>query len=570
MTFLVAVSYNQPLQVTQMPSPVLESAFRRVIPAKECCRKARAIFLFLLSPGLVSSPRLAVGQSPTNREQPTAEYEETWRMVRRGDCQGALHRLQSLTERTPSFYKAFNLMGVCYDRLGDHPKAAQAFLQALKIESRFEDAHVNLGANYVTQGRALDGMAEFKKAIELNPGSVSAFYDLGYTELEQGDPKGALEPLQKAHRLAPQEMTIVLALMRASLGIGRVEEALDYANEISRHQPADPKMEMQVGLDLLSSKQWNAAKTHLSAAAKLDPDLRSKLLGSGEQAFDDGKYEEALCLLNAVRGYLPASAMRCSMAGACYYHIQNPALAVEEVQQAIRLDPQNEQYYIQLAQVFLDYDTPAPAVLLLQSATTRFPSSEQIRFVLGVAYMKSSQFTEARKCLEEIQTTRPGDPLLLDALAVVYEGTDDWNLLVKLGESMKIVEGQQYKGDYYQAEAYFNLFRGQNDHYPRIMELLKESLSLEPNFPQSRFLMGRLLIELGSYGEATESLNRAIALDPNLAGAYYSLSISYARLGERQKSSEALDKFRRISEQIKASEKSLQYDTVDGMRSRTQ
>jgi tetratricopeptide (TPR) repeat protein len=93
---------------------------------------------------------------------------------------------------------------------------------------------------------------------------------------------------------------------------------------------------------------------------------------------------------------------------------------------------------------------------------------------------------------------------------------------------------------------------------------------LEPNFPQSRFLMGRLLIELGAYGEATESLNRAIALDPNLAGAYYSLSISYAKLGERQKSSDALDKFRRISEQNKATEKSLQYDTADGMRSRTQ
>jgi predicted Zn-dependent protease len=366
---------------------------------------------------------------------------------------------------------------------------------------------------------------------------------------------------EETRSIASQAQSSLLALIRASVANGKISEALGYADQLSRSRPKSSKLEIQVGLMLLEAQQWSVAEAHFRAAASADQAARSELVALAEQAFDDGKYQGALCLLDSVNALLPPTASRYSMIGACYYHLQNPAQAVNAVQEAIRLEPGNEDYYIQLAQIFLDYNTPAPAISLLEHAKTRFPSSKRMGFALGVAYLKNSEFGEARKQLEESRLARSSDPLPLHALAVLYEGTSDWDRLRPIGQQLATVAGYEFEGYYYQAEADYYIFQGQAGRNSRIKEMLQESARLDANYAPSRVLLGKLLIETGADLEAVDSLQRAIALDPNLAGAYYSLSIAYHKLGDFRRSSEAMEKFHQVEQANKASEKSLSYKT---------
>jgi tetratricopeptide (TPR) repeat protein len=120
---------------------------------------------------------------------------------------------------------------------------------------------------------------------------------------------------------------------------------------VSETQAGNPGSELRTGLALLRAERWSAAQSHLRSAAGADANVRKQLASLGEEAFSGARFKEALTLINSVVDLVPDAAPLHSMAGACYYNLQNPALAVKEVQQAIRLKPENEDYYIQLAQV---------------------------------------------------------------------------------------------------------------------------------------------------------------------------------------------------------------------------
>lgn len=502
---------------------------------------------------------------PSVDRQSITHYEKAVEQVRQRNFQEAIKHLESSTQRAPHFYQAFSLMGVCYERLGDHEKANLFFRQALKINPRFDEGHVKLGANHVTQGRVSEGIAEFKKAIELNPRSVSAFFNLGYTELKHGDPARAVEPLKKAYGLSDPDPSVFIILVGALIKTGQIDQALRYGEDLLRLKPPDPQLQMHVGLVFLHSGQCEAAQRYLRAGAKADSVLRDQVMRLSENAFDERRYGEALCLLNVVREFVPDPAPLHSMAGACHYHLQNPALAVEEVQNAIRLDPGHEEYYIQLAQIFIDYSTPKAAVQLLEAAVGIFPSSSRIRFVLGVACIKASQTRKAERYLRESLRIQSRNPPTLRALVVLYEGESRWGSLLEVGELMVEFQDLQHEGYYYQAISFYNLFRDQPDRLLQIKTLLRKSLALESNFAPSHLMLGKLLREQGSYAEAVESLKRAIALDPESVGAHYNLARAYRELGETQKSAQMRKMFEileRKAAKNKGRDKVLFYETL--------
>jgi tetratricopeptide (TPR) repeat protein len=83
-----------------------------------------------------------------------------------------------------------------------------------------------------------------------------------------------------------------------------------------------------------------------------------------------------------------------------------------------------------------------------------------MRYVLGVACLRSSKYVEAERYLTESLRLDPKNPLALRALAMLYEGESQWAALLKLSESMLDLPDIRAEGYYYQANADFNLLRG--------------------------------------------------------------------------------------------------------------
>jgi len=491
------------------------------------------------------------------------EYQQALEEVQHGDFKEAVVRLESITARAPQFYRAYDLLGTCYEHLGNHQLAQGAFLNALKINPNFYEAHVNLGANYVSQGRIQEGLAEFRRAIDLNPGSASAYFSLGYTMLRQGQAVQAIVPLRKAHTLSPRDPAVLPTLVTALLKAGRSDEAIRYTEEAFQAESPNSTLLFNLGLAFLGAQRCGSAQKYLSVAAGADPALDERLWTLSEKAFDEKEYAKTLCLLAVVKKFVPDSAALHSLAGACHYQLQNPQLAVEEVQRAIHLDPRNEEYYIQLAQVFVDYNTPEAAILLLEPALKLFPNSPRIRYALGVACMKGGQANKAEQYLTESLQMNPRDTSSLRALAELYEGDRKSDKLMRVAETLTELPNLKHEGLYYQAEALYNLYRDQPQYFVQIDDLLQRSIALESRFAPSYILLGKFLLERRAYSEAVQALQQGIALDPDSEGAYYNLAIAYGKLRENQKQAEAWAKFQLLSQQRKkAPSKKLYYEVV--------
>ena len=520
-------------------------------------------FLGLLILTLQSQSIFSRGLSSSAKTGVESEYQKALQEVGERDYRAALRDLEAIIRQAPHFYQAYNLMGVCYERLKDHAKARQAFLKAVEINPRFDEAHVNLGANYVSDGQVSEGVQEFKKAIELNHRSVSAFYNLGSTELADGHAERAVIPLEKAYRLSRNDPSVLPTLVTALLRTGQADRAAQYASEAPPTHQLDPELSFQLGLAFVNGRRCEAGQPFLSAAARSNGQFKDRIGGLSEQAFDNGEYDRALCLSNVLLGSGADSAALHSMAGACHYHLQDPARAVSEVQKAIRLEPNTQEYYIQLAQIFIDFNTPDAAILLLEPALKLFPSSARVRFVLGFAYLKSEHVEKAEQYLKESLEIDHNNGPALAALAELYEKMLQWGSLSDVAKSMLQIPDRRYQGYYYEAEAKYNFFQRHPDHFSEVEALLAKSIALEPKSASSHLLLGKLLIEKNSYAEAVESLNRASALDPDLAIIYYNLAVAYRKMGEGQRSAEALQKFQQAAQKAQNSPpRKLLYNVV--------
>jgi Flp pilus assembly protein TadD len=69
----------------------------------------------------------------------------------------------------PKYVKAYNGLGVSYDRLGDSSSAVQAYQAALALAPQQAYLHNNLGYSYLMQGNPDRAIPAFQKAISLSP-----------------------------------------------------------------------------------------------------------------------------------------------------------------------------------------------------------------------------------------------------------------------------------------------------------------------------------------------------------------------------------------------------------------
>ncbi len=137
---------------------------------------------------------------------------------RRGEFGKALGAYEQALALEPGSASAHNNLGTLYlamflrrknqDLL---VKAMDAFNQALGRNPRMESAYNGRGTAHKFSGKNEEAVADWQKAIELNPGYIDPYFNIGITYLEKGKPKEALRYLNSclarhADSLSPAEL----------------------------------------------------------------------------------------------------------------------------------------------------------------------------------------------------------------------------------------------------------------------------------------------------------------------------------------------------------------------------
>lgn len=91
------------------------------------------------------------------------------------------------------------------DELGDLPGAIADYNKAIEINPNHADAYNNRGNTRYKLGDQQRAIAEHNKAIEINPNYADAYYNRGAARNALGDNQSAIADMQKAAQLFQQQ-----------------------------------------------------------------------------------------------------------------------------------------------------------------------------------------------------------------------------------------------------------------------------------------------------------------------------------------------------------------------------
>jgi tetratricopeptide (TPR) repeat protein len=135
--------------------------------------------------------RLAAAQFPQSQTIAIA-LAKTLRSM--GEPAEAVRTLQEFAARQPKpGWEVLSLEGILQDEQGRHSAAESAHRAAISAAPERSDLHNNLGYNLLTQGRPDAAIAEFQRAIELDPKSEIAHNNLATALARSGSREAIAE-----------------------------------------------------------------------------------------------------------------------------------------------------------------------------------------------------------------------------------------------------------------------------------------------------------------------------------------------------------------------------------------
>src|SRR6476469_7558765 len=121
----------------------------------------------------------------------------------------------------------FNAGGMKALEEGKYEAAVQSFTKAIAADSKDYFAHFNLGLAYGLLNRDVEGIAEYRKTLELQPRLYEAELNAAILLMRQKDPAEALPLLEDAVSQKPGEPRPLAFLAEAQLQTGAADKAAE-------------------------------------------------------------------------------------------------------------------------------------------------------------------------------------------------------------------------------------------------------------------------------------------------------------------------------------------------------
>jgi tetratricopeptide (TPR) repeat protein len=194
-------------------------------------------------------------------------------------------------------------------------EAIQRTLHALGLAGSTAPERGETAEELVTRGKALNSQKKhaealplFQRATQLDPSSLDAWYDLGYTFVCIGEHlQEALTAFEKALTLDPNILMAWNNKAFALLRLGRNQEALDATERAIALDPNDALAWVNKAGALVSLKRYQEALAAAEKATTLDPNDAAAWGNKGAALTGFKRYEEALTALDRALALQPSS-----------------------------------------------------------------------------------------------------------------------------------------------------------------------------------------------------------------------------------------------------------------------
>lgn len=303
----------------------------------------------------------------------------------------------------------------------------------------------------------------------------------------------------------------------------------------------------QKGVTALEEGHVSAAEDYFRAALKLDAKLAPAMLGLADVSVRHKDMKGAGSYLQQALAAAPANAA-VQTAWGHYLTVQKQYPQAEAVlKKDVATHPADARARIELANLYLlGMRKPQQAIPLYREALKINPSHMRAHYALAGAFQATGQYEPAVQEMEAAVRLAPQDPVMLQALGVLYESRREYDKA--LGAFAQALHAQP---NYFPAHVNRGGIFLQQGKPGQALEEFKQATHIAPKDPAGYLGMGQADEASFQPDAAREAYKWAFQAAPNFAPAYNNL----AWLDAQQK--------QHLDEALSAAQKAVALDPKD-------
>lgn len=304
---------------------------------------------------------------------------------------------------------------------GKYDAAVEAFTKAIAADPKDYTAHFNLALAYTFLHKDPEGIAEYRKTLELKPGLYEAQLNGGILLMRQKDPADALPLFEGAVEQKSKEYRPRYYLAEAQLQTGAAEKADENYRLALELDPKSANAELGLAHALAQQGKLSDADPHFRQAAQLDPKYREYLLELAEFYEKNKQAPEAI----AIYKEFPDNVAAQEHMGELMLENKQYAEAIPRLESAYAKDP-TQANRAALAASYIFAGQLEKATPLLEQAVAAEPSNYDLRMMYARALRDRRQFPAAARQFYEAAKLKPGESKTWDQLGGMLFMMDDF------------------------------------------------------------------------------------------------------------------------------------------------
>jgi tetratricopeptide (TPR) repeat protein len=458
--------------------------------------------------------------------------------ISRQDFRTAVRYAETEVKASPQNLKAINLLGIALTGAQRIEEANEKFRDALRVEPRFFPARKNLAINEFNAGRPSEAQSHFERVLEEAPGDEVAHLYLAEIHYEAQRFEPALRHYEKTGPRVAANSALLLHYAECLLELNQREKALSTLESVPRD---DPAVLFHAGVLLGRFGAYAPAAKFFAQARPRYEDPYVAGYNEALMRMQSGENAAALRVARELLDQGHRSAELYSLISSVHLNEGRIQDAYETLRTATQLDPDNEDPYVELAGICLDYANYDLGLEIVDIGLRRVPNSYRLQLQRGVLLVMKGQVAQAQPAFVRASELAPKAALPYVAMGIA---------LMQLGQAEKAVEllGErirQYPDDY-MLPYILGMALVRSGAEPgsaaetEAIEAFGISVRLNPEFPHSRGELGKMLLRRGDLDRAIQELETAVKLDPTEAAPAFQLAQAYRRKGMADRAKEML------------------------------
>ncbi len=335
---------------------------------------------------------------------------------RKDNCPDAVIHFEKATDTIAREPGALNDYGICLATLDRNEQAVSIFSEALELDPASQSARYNLALAQWNAHRPDDALKTLATLIDVTPAYDDALALAADILESTGDTARAVELLRKALTENPKDVPVYLRFAMLSYDHASPQVGIDMIDFGLSQVQNEPELYLARGILLTQLGEFTRAADDFDTASRIDPRLQFVDVAQGLVQSQEHNSAEALERFRAaVRAHPDEAYAQYLLAEALLGEDKQAGSRDSEEQlkaamRAVELDPQLVAAQDLLATIYLQNGDTAEAIKHSRAALARDPNDQQALYHLIVALRRTDEKDQIPSLLKRLIELRAANP----------------------------------------------------------------------------------------------------------------------------------------------------------------